>query len=104
VPAIPAAVQPEPEQTPEEAGTDLTEADFRDLMYLGRDRTQAPKPEPTAEVEDAREMPRTLQVEEAIRLKEEGLSNRAIGKRFGVDGTTIGRWLKEAQARSNTDE
>jgi hypothetical protein len=98
------AVPAQPELAAEAAGADLSEADFRELMQMGKDRRQAAEPEPAGEVGDAGEMPRTLRVEEAIRLKEEGLSNRVIGKRFGVDPTTIGRWLREAQARSNTDE
>lgn len=41
-----------------------------------------------------REPRSTFQVEQAKRLKQAGMSNRAIGARLGVDPTTVGRWLK----------
>ncbi len=47
-----------------------------------------------------REVSRTYAMEEAARLKAEGLSNKQIGQRLGVDPTTIGRWLKQ---RANGD-
>jgi hypothetical protein len=59
---------------------------------------------PDAALESPREASRTSQMEEVMHLKEEGLSNRQIADRIGRDATTIGRWLKEARARSNTDE
>ncbi|MDR2373134.1 MAG: DUF2637 domain-containing protein [Bifidobacteriaceae bacterium] len=37
---------------------------------------------------------RTWQVEEARRLKADGLTNRAIAGRLGVNPATVGRWLK----------
>jgi hypothetical protein len=83
------------ESEPEPAG--LTEEDIQRMW----EETQVPSPTAT---EPPREVPRTSQVEEAIRLKEQGLKNREIAARVGRDATTVGRWLKQARARSNTDE
>jgi len=47
--------------------------------------------------------PRTLQISEASRLKGEGLSNRAIGARLGVNPTTVGRWLKRHDQGANNE-
>ncbi len=50
-----------------------------------------------------REVSRTYAMEEAARLKAEGLSNKQIGQRLGVDPTTIGRWLKQ-RTNGDTDD
>jgi hypothetical protein len=105
--------EPRPPQTatPAAAGdadTDLAESagvGSRELMYGGVDRLRvARRPEPATAAEGVGEGSRTWRVEEAIRLRGEGLSNRAIGERLGVDGTTVGRWLRETRLRSATDE
>ncbi|MDR2254204.1 MAG: DUF2637 domain-containing protein [Bifidobacteriaceae bacterium] len=67
----------------------LTEDDLRRLL-LGVDAE--PDLGVPAGVGEAR---RTSQVEEAIRLKGQGLTNRAIGQRLGVNPTTVGRWLSK---------
>ncbi len=67
----------------------LSEDDLRHLL-LGIDSV----PSRTA-ADGVGEGTRTYLVEEARRLKGQGLTNRAIGERLGVDPTTIGRWLKK---------
>jgi hypothetical protein len=98
----------EPVAAPSEASHDTAEPEEPEPAPLSDeeirrlwDETKAPAA-PT--VTPPREVSRTSQIEEAIRLKGQGLNNRAIGKRLGVDPSTVGRWLKEARARSNTDE
>jgi hypothetical protein len=81
----------EPEPAP------LSDEEIRRLW----DETKTPA---APAVTPPREASRTSQIEEAIRLKGQGLNNRAIGERLGVDPSTVGRWLKETRARSNTDE
>jgi hypothetical protein len=97
-PVVPAPVEeaasPSVPAEPEPAG--LSDEEIQRMW----EETQVPTPSP----EPVREVPRTSQVEEAIRLKEQGLNNREIAARVGRDATTVGRWLKQAQARSNTDE
>jgi hypothetical protein len=41
------------------------------------------------------EQSRTWLMEQASVLKGEGLSNKQIGQRLGVDPTTVGRWLRQ---------
>ena len=41
-------------------------------------------------------------LEDAIRLSKQGLSNRQIALELGVHPTTVGRWLKSVEKRSET--
>jgi hypothetical protein len=50
----------------------------------------------------AGEAPRTVLMERAARLKTDGLTNKQIGQRLGVNPTTIGRWLRRL-ANGDTD-
>lgn len=45
-------------------------------------------------------------IEQAARLREQGLSDRQIGARLGASGNSIGRWLKDhppGQGRQGAD-
>jgi orotate phosphoribosyltransferase-like protein len=41
-------------------------------------------------------------IDRARVLRSQGLSHRAIGERLGVNGTTVGRWLKTTDTEQGT--
>jgi len=93
-PALPAAPSPTEaasEHQPDPDLDDLSEEELHRLL-LGIDATPPPEADGTVG-----EPSRTYLVEEAKRLKQQGLSNRAIGEQLGVDATTVGRWLKKRE-------
>jgi len=73
---------------------DLSEEDLRRLLLdIG---TETP-----TNIDVTGEPSRTYLVEEAKRLKGDGLTNRAIGEQLGVDPTTIGRWLRKTSQETD---
>lgn len=82
---------------PEPGLDELSEDDLRRLL-LGIDSA----PSRTA-TDGVGEGSRTYLVEEARRLKGQGLTNRAIGERLGVDPTTVGRWLKKNERGDSSE-